>query len=832
MLLTIRRALLQKGSVVFLGQLKTRGACGAFRVAPASVEKRQQCPVRRVSVREARRAVRLVDDRIRSLRPRRVPGLRSEKKTLGKEFFWKRRKRPHAIDFASNLDDRNEGIMTEQGPDTREDAVQTVQLTPDQQKVLQLALDGVSLFIAGHAGTGKSFLLLHLIKAFETKGLCLAVTATTGMAALRLNGNTFHSTFGVPVLSDNEKDALELSSAPHLWYDPESLSSLDVIIIDEISLLHAGYIEALDLAARTAPGRARHMPFGGIQVILSGDFLQLMHNSLGPENRSERLFCRGVGAKGAAPAGEENSEVKGDVFAKGSGDLKRGTHLNSEGALFSVRSRRRMLSSYCQRPVYESPVFQHCLLHLQLFEPARQREDPLYFEDLEKLRRGILSYRLSRSATLNKEDPNAIRLFSTKRAVSAFNASKMLELDGEERCFRTELQVVSPSGPRSCAWKSRGGRGGVCTDGLIIHFCSKSMCSTKWRRRAEELVRQLCSQCKLTDVVRIIIPPVPLKYLYHLSVYVQFTGLTRDGAARAMGALRSAIGGKFLKNSKEAAAARKLWGTVACEVRQGEYLERLLRPFLERRYAKMIQNDHVLQHKRLKVGCRVMLLRNLNKTYVNGSLGTIVGFRSLRNVRDLLPTNLKLPLSPKTYASLSKDHNHLKDTYMLPRVVEDIDGAVNDGDGEIVPVVRMDLDDKEVAIPWLSLPLHCKPCDDFFEIRVIAMPLTPAYAYTVHKVQGLTFDHPVLFDGSDFFSCDHLIYVAASRVRRFSQFRMINVTPRMVSVHRGALRFTSNIPSVVEAARRWGKWKRGRRADIGLYRATWKERRCGAGKVK
>ncbi|RNF19081.1 putative PIF1 helicase-like protein [Trypanosoma conorhini] len=722
-------------------------------------------------------------------------------------------------------------------------------LSAEQQIALRLALDGAPLFIGGDAGTGKSFLLRCIAEALEAKGLNVAVTASTGISALGIGGNTFHSTFGVPVTSDDEKESAKGEAASHIWYDAESLAVLDVIIVDEVSLLHAGYIEALDLAARTAPGRSQDQPFGGIQVILSGDFLQLMHGRLWSRDKADRLFCTGVEKKGAASAALLEEPELHTVLAEEKCDAGAPClHTTREAALSSVKNRRRLLRHYCECPAYESPVFQHCLLHLRLLEPARQMGDPAYLEDLNKLRFGVLTHRLSRSALQNPEDPDAIRLFPVKSAVTAFNASKMLELTGEERCFRSELRVTSGSGAATPARRHKEGGGSVYPDMLVIHFRNKSMRSAKWRRRAEELVHQLCLERGLGGPARVMIPPAPARYSHHLSVYVSFAGPTKSLAAASVAALRSAIGEKFLANSKDAAAARKHWGTILWEVRKVDALRRFLRLSLERRYAKVIQRDQVLQHKRLKVGCRVMLLRNLNVNYVNGSLGTVVSFQPLRHVEHLLPTNLKVLLSPRQYSSLNSAKWHSSHTCAPARAGR----AACSGDNAvaIVPVVRMDSDGREVAIPWVSLPLPWGRCEGFGAVRIMAMPLTPAYAYTVHKVQGLTFDHPVLFDGSGFFPCDHLIYVAASRVKRFSQFRMINVSPRMVSVHRGALRFMSGIPPVAEAAAKWTTWRRARTGkeqpqppegaaafstplpNLSLFCAEWKRRRSGRLKQK
>ncbi|KAH9578953.1 DNA helicase Pif1-like [Trypanosoma melophagium] len=746
-------------------------------------------------------------------------------------------------------------------------------LPAEKEEVMRLVLDGASLFIGGDAGTGKSFLLRHIIKQLEAKNLRVAVTASTGIAALAIGGNTFHGTFGVPVFSYDEKDLTSMSISSLVRYDADSLSTLDVIIVDEVSMLHAGYIEALDLAARAAPGRTPQLPFGGIQVILCGDFLQLMHTETRKKFKRESIICTGVEKKETPTEPSTVSLNQSDISHKDENDPNDAVpveklSLKRNNTNFSVKSRRRLLRYYHTRPLFESPVFQQCFIHIWLREPSRHINDMAFLNDLKKLRRGILTYRLSRSAILNPVDPNAIHLFPTRSAVSAFNDGKMLELDGEERCFRSEIQVTSSIVPNvhSIDARPKGFRK-MHSEILVIHFHSKAFHSANWRRRAEEFIYRVSSQCELDNMFNLMIPPVPSRYNHHLSLYVRFAEHIKGGAVKAMNTLKSAIAHQFQGNSKEAAAARKLWGNVFSEVRQTDYMERSIRSAFERRFTKIIQHDHVLQHKRLKIGCRVMLLRNLNKQYVNGSLGTVVSFKSIRHIRHLIPTELKVLLSKKEYAVLREQNpncanNPLEKTDLgseTPTTSDDNNDMKknnennksehsdtsheynNDDDHVVLPVVKMDSDGKEVAIPFISVPLLEGWRERFCAVRIVVMPITPAYAYTVHKIQGLTFDHPVLFDGSGFFPCDHLIYVAASRVRQFSQFRMINVSPSMISVHRDSQRFVSGVPSANKGAARWRKWKNTTKhlseaemssQELSLFRAAWKARPSSTVKQK
>jgi ATP-dependent exoDNAse (exonuclease V) alpha subunit len=85
-----------------------------------------------------------------------------------------------------------------------------------------------------------------------------------------------------------------------------------------------------------------------------------------------------------------------------------------------------------------------------------------------------------------------------------------------------------------------------------------------------------------------------------------------------------------------------------------------------------------------------------------------------------------------------------------------------------------------------------------FAVRLAVMPLTPAYAFTVHKVQGTTLDCPVVLDLRHMWLCDHLVYVAASRVRRLSQLHIVNFEPRHVTVSRRVVAFTETLRPALE----------------------------------
>lgn len=142
-------------------------------------------------------------------------------------------------------------------------------LDPKQQQILELCITGRNVFLTGVGGTGKTFLLLQITKAMYAKygKNRVAVTASTGVAAVEVEGQTLHSITGagVPnVVSDFEK----CQKLKKEW------RSLGCLIIDEISLLEPSYLDWLDSTVRAIRGTP-FRAFGGIQLIWSGDFLQL-----------------------------------------------------------------------------------------------------------------------------------------------------------------------------------------------------------------------------------------------------------------------------------------------------------------------------------------------------------------------------------------------------------------------------------------------------------------------------------------------------------------------------------------------------------------------------
>ncbi len=139
----------------------------------------------------------------------------------------------------------------------------------NQGLALEILLSGESVLLTGPAGTGKTFVLNQFIRLSKYEGKHVSITATTGLAATHLGGSTIHAWAGIGV-----QDILPPNFVDHMAKGrKEIIEKTDVLIIDEISMLHDYRLDMVDEVCRLV--RRKDVPFGGIQLVMSGDFFQL-----------------------------------------------------------------------------------------------------------------------------------------------------------------------------------------------------------------------------------------------------------------------------------------------------------------------------------------------------------------------------------------------------------------------------------------------------------------------------------------------------------------------------------------------------------------------------
>ena len=158
--------------------------------------------------------------------------------------------------------------------------MEQVTLSTEQQNLFDY-IEGSenNIFVTGRAGTGKSTLLSYLIDNTKKK---FAVCAPTGVAALNVGGVTIHSLFGFPFgILGTEDIGRHLSRRTR-----EVLAAIDMLVIDEVSMVNADLMDTMSRAMGIARGK-RKLPFGGAQVVMFGDPYQLAPV---PGNNDERAY--------------------------------------------------------------------------------------------------------------------------------------------------------------------------------------------------------------------------------------------------------------------------------------------------------------------------------------------------------------------------------------------------------------------------------------------------------------------------------------------------------------------------------------------------------------
>lgn len=260
-------------------------------------------------------------------------------------------------------------------------------LSAEQQTVSKAVIaDGQSVFFTGSAGTGKSVLMRSIISQFRDKFRRepdrLAVTASTGLAACVIEGQTLHSWAGIGLgkepVPELCKRIKKNAKTRQRWLRTK------VLVIDEISMVDGELFDKLEQIARTLRNNGR--PFGGIQLVVTGDFFQL------------------------PPVPDRNSVAK---FA------------------------------------FDAATWRTCIEHTILLTHVFRQKDPVFAGMLNEMRLGKLSpttitnfNRLSRPLDF-QDDIEATELFPTRMEVDNANQQRMRMLSGQEMKFEAVDSGVS-----------------------------------------------------------------------------------------------------------------------------------------------------------------------------------------------------------------------------------------------------------------------------------------------------------------------------------------------------------------------------------------------------
>jgi ATP-dependent DNA helicase PIF1 len=260
--------------------------------------------------------------------------------------------------------------------------------TPED-RFMAHALAGGNVFLTGQAGTGKSTLLKRYLEEAVKLGKRVAVTAPTGIAALNIGGTTVHRWSGMMLGPQNgetiEQAVARLRDGHGFFKAQIRVGAADVLVIDEVSMLSGGHMDFLDRWLRELRGVSGE-PFGGIQLIALGDFLQL-------------------------------PPVRIDM---------------SQPYDWSFRA-----------PAWERADFKAIRL-----TTVRRQDEPLFVGALGGFRLGSMTMRdaeLLKARVVLFPKANIPRLFTHNAQVDKWNAYRLDALEGQERAYKADTCGVSQS---------------------------------------------------------------------------------------------------------------------------------------------------------------------------------------------------------------------------------------------------------------------------------------------------------------------------------------------------------------------------------------------------
>jgi len=263
-----------------------------------------------------------------------------------------------------------------------------MELSLEQQNAFDKFILGENVFVTGSAGSGKSELIRKIYRHCISNRKGIQVCALTGCASILLNckAKTVHSWSGIG-LGNGSVDVL-INKIKQNIYKKKAWTEISVLVIDEVSMMSIKLFDTLDAIGRGV--RNNHLPFGGIQVILSGDFYQLP--PVGNYNDVDTMrFCF-------------ESEDWNNVFKKN-----------------------------CQ---------------IQLVKIFRQTDNK-YISILNQVREGVVkrsSNELlkSRVGLIPPEGNVITQLYPRRNSVEAINSNKMKELTTPEHTFEIQLLTNLP----------------------------------------------------------------------------------------------------------------------------------------------------------------------------------------------------------------------------------------------------------------------------------------------------------------------------------------------------------------------------------------------------
>jgi ATP-dependent exoDNAse (exonuclease V) alpha subunit len=145
-------------------------------------------------------------------------------------------------------------------------------LTTEQKNVIKFLQNKKNIYLRGAAGTGKTYTIVCVKQWALERNIKIGITAMTGCASLLISGSTLHSFLGIGLASKSAEELASFTSSKRKFIATK-LKKLQLLVIDEISMLDKTLFEKISQYLKLL--RNNDLPFGGVQLLLCGDFCQL-----------------------------------------------------------------------------------------------------------------------------------------------------------------------------------------------------------------------------------------------------------------------------------------------------------------------------------------------------------------------------------------------------------------------------------------------------------------------------------------------------------------------------------------------------------------------------
>lgn len=254
-----------------------------------------------------------------------------------------------------------------------------------QEQALAILKTGTNVFLTGEPGSGKTHTINEYVAYLRGRGIEPTITASTGIAATHIGGMTIHSWTGIGIR--NELTVSDLNKISTNKYVTKRIRAAHVLIIDEVSMLTPELLAMVETVCRKI--RQLSTPFGGLQVVLVGDFFQLPPVSRGS------------------------------------------TKIYNQDELFTAPALRF---------AYESPVWERAQLAVCYLTEQHRQDDPVFLELLTAIRKNNfkaehLSHLETRRIKIDATPQNITKLYSHNADVDRVNEATLAKIIGKPAIF-------------------------------------------------------------------------------------------------------------------------------------------------------------------------------------------------------------------------------------------------------------------------------------------------------------------------------------------------------------------------------------------------------------